>query len=239
MNRLFDMLKPTPETDPTPDPEAQARATQDEQVKLQSQIDQLNAKMNQWNKQLVENKNKAREAKRTGNIPGAKMFLQQNQLIQTQIDTAMNSASLLLAKQASLTKSVMLADTHSAIQGANQHITQTVSKTNVREIERSLMQNDKLDGDLGMVEDFMRTANPMNGRTSRKNLDAELDALSLSDDEGVEYDFPDVKFPVGNTSIATSTSKSMSAPAPVRTNNTNTNTNSASTTTNRSVLDLF
>lgn len=245
MNRLFGILKPEPAPETTPNPEAQAQATQAEQVKLQSQIDRFNAQISQWDNQRTQNKNRAKAAKDAKNLPTAKMLLQQNQLLQQQIETAINSVSMLLQKQAALTKSSMLSDTHNALQGANLHITSNVKQTSVRDIENALMQNEKLDGDLHEIGSYMQTANPMNGRNFRRDLDAELAALSDSDDAseaiGTSYDFPDLKFVGASpnpvpliTTASSSTTKAISSPIPVRTNN-----NNSTTATRSNVLDLF
>lgn len=223
MQRLFGMMKPEPEPEPTPDPEAQARATQTEQVKLQSQIDRFNTQISQWENQRTVNKGRAKSAKDAKNMTGAKMYLQQNQLLQQQIETALNSVSLLLQKQAALTKSSMLSDTHTALQGANLHITSNVKKTNVRDIENALIQNDKLDGDLDEIGSFMQTANPMNGRNFKRDMDAELAALSSDEEDdtiGTSYDFPDLKF----TLTSPTTSSSSTTKTAVRNTNNNTNT---------------
>lgn len=254
MNKLFEFLKPAGEPEPaTPDPEAQAQATQTEQVKLQSRIDQFNAQITQWDNQRTLNRTKAKAAKASKNTLAATTLLQQNQLLTQQIDTALNSVSMLLQKQASLTKSSMLTNTHNALQDANQHISANVKQIGVRDIEKGLMQNGKLDDDLLEIGSYMKSANPMNGRSSKRTMEAEL--AGLSSEEGVEtsadedigsrYDFPDLKFPstataTNSTNASTSTVKSTQStglPTAVRINNNNNNTNS-NTTSNLALFDF-
>lgn len=185
----------------------------DAMIKLQRDIDTLNGQITLFEKQANDKHSKAKEYKKAGKISMATQALTQEKELREAIKMANVSASHLIKKQMTLTKTTMILGTHDGLNAANDVLKSLNDGMGVAKMQDTLIDNQEIEDDVDELAAYLTETAPY----ASTDLNNELDNLSLSDSEAdIDYGFPDV------------------VRQPVRNNTTNTTTTTTTTTIPRS-----
>lgn len=177
--------------------------TETKMIDLQRGVDKLNAQIEGYSKQIMEDEKAAKMFAKQGNRVMAKQKLAQMKRNQKLIETANVNIDRRHQKMMIISESQMIAETHVDIVSANDAIKNLNGKVDIGAMQDALIDDETIENE---VNELVEYAKENSSSTLDGNLDAEIDKLMQDDsEEDLNYDYPVVVRQPINTTATSST----------------------------------